>query len=34
MAHISTKSICPKVNVVVGLQFELAYFKSAVSNFS
>ena len=32
--HAFPMSICPKVNVIARLEFELAYFKSAVQYFS
>ena len=32
--HIFLKGICPKVNVIARLKFELAYYDSAVQRFN
>ena len=32
--HIFPKGICPKVNVIARLEYELAYFDSAVNRFN
>ena len=32
--HTFTKGICPKVNVIAWLEFELAYYDSAVQRFN
>ena len=34
MVHTFPKGICPKVNVVVRLEFELMYYDSAVQHFN
>ena len=34
MVHTFTKGICPKVNVIARLEFELVYYDSAVHRFN